>query len=60
MDRLTSNAGIDMRDSFARWVPHQIGTRRSDYEDACPHRLAGTMPPDRRVTVLADRGFGDH
>ena len=28
MDRLLSNAGIDVWDSFARWVPRQIGTRR--------------------------------
>ena len=27
VDRLLSNAGIDVWDSFARWVPHQIGTR---------------------------------
>ena len=28
VDRLMSNAGIDVWDSFARWVPHQVGTRR--------------------------------
>src|SRR3954463_2745097 len=28
VDRLLSNNGIDVWDSFARWVPHQIGTRR--------------------------------
>jgi len=28
VDRLLSNAGIDVWDSFARWVPRQIGTRR--------------------------------
>jgi len=27
VDRLLSNRGIDVWDSFARWVPHQIGTR---------------------------------
>jgi len=27
VDRLLSNSGIDVWDSFARWVPHQIGTR---------------------------------
>ena len=106
VDRLMSNAGIDVWDSFARWVPHQIGarrdilvamdwtdfdrdgqstlvlslatghgraapllwlsvwkdeiaSRRNDYEDACLCRLAETLPPDRRVTILADRGFGD-
>ncbi len=28
VDRLLSNAGIDVWDSFARWVPRQIGARR--------------------------------
>jgi len=106
VDRLMSNAGIDVWVSFARWVPRQIGTaqdilvamdwidfdhdaqstlalslvtshgrttpliwltvwkeeianRRNDYEDACLRRLAETIPPDCRVTILADRGFGD-
>lgn len=106
VDRLMSNAGIDVWDSFARWVPQQVGarqdilvamdwtdcdrdgqstlvlslvtghgraapliwltvwkeeiaTRRNDYEDACLRRLAETMPVGCRVTVLADRGFGD-
>src|SRR6201992_657082 len=106
VDRLMSNGGIDVGDSFARWVAPQIGaqrdilvamdwtdfdhdgqstlvlslvtghgraaaliwltvwkeeiaTRRNDYEDACLRRLAETMPPGRRVTILADRGFGD-
>lgn len=34
-------------------------TRRNDYEDACLRRLAGTIPAGCRVTILADRGFGD-
>ncbi len=106
VDRLISNAGIEVWDSFARWVPHQvnarpsilvamdwtdfdhddqstlvlslvtdhgraapliwltvwkeeIATRRNDYEDACLCRLAETVPPQCRVTILADRGFGD-
>src|ERR671933_2687440 len=28
VDRLLSNAGIDVWDSFAHWVPHQIGGRQ--------------------------------
>ncbi len=28
VDRMLSNHGIDVWDSFARWVPHQIGERR--------------------------------
>src|SRR5215213_6813428 len=28
VDRLLSNHGIDVWASFARWVPHQIGTRQ--------------------------------
>jgi hypothetical protein len=106
VDRLMSNPGIDVWDSFARWVPHQIGARRTilvamdwtefdhdgqstlvlslvtdhgraapllwltvwkeeltaqrnDYEDACLRHLAEIVPPDCRVTILADRGFGD-
>src|ERR1700710_627598 len=106
VDRLLSNNGIDVWDSFARWVPHQlngrgealvamdwtdfdhdgqstlvlslvtghgraapliwltvwkeeIATRRNDYEDACLCRLAETIPANCRVTILADRGFGD-
>jgi hypothetical protein len=106
VDRLMSNGGIDVWDSFARWVPQQVGahrdilvamdwtdfdhdgqstlvlslvtghgraapliwlsvwkeeiaTRRNDYEDACLRRLAETMPSGCRVTILADRGFGD-
>ena len=106
VDRLLSNHGIDVWDSFARWVPQQVGaqpdilvamdwtdfdhdgqstlvlslvtghgraapliwlsvwkdeiaTRRNNYEDACLRRLAETLPAGCRVTVLADRGFGD-
>jgi hypothetical protein len=106
VDRLLSNQAIDVWDSFARWVPHQlagrkdalvamdwtdfdhdgqstlvlslvtghgraapllwltvwkeeIATRRNDYEDACLRRLAELAPAGCRVTILADRGFGD-
>lgn len=106
VDRLLSNQSIDVWDSFACWVPHQIGTRRdilvamdwTDYdrdgqatlvlslvtghgratpllwlsvwkeelatrrngfEDACLVRLSQVLPPGCRVTILADRGFGD-
>jgi len=107
VDRLLSNQGINVWDSFARWVPHLIGTReeivvamdwtdfdgddqatlalnlvtnhgratplmwlsvwkdelkdqRNDFEDACLLRLSQIVPPGCRVTILADRGFGDH
>jgi hypothetical protein len=106
VDRLLSNAGIDVWNGFTRWVPQQVGARldilvamdwtdfdhdgqstlvlsqvtrhgqaapliwltvwkeeiaswRNDYEDACLRRLAETMLQDCRVTILADRGFGD-
>jgi hypothetical protein len=106
VDRLLSNAGIDVWESFARWIPHQIGPRRealvtmdwtdfdaddqatlvlslvtghgraapllwlsvwkeeltrqrNDFEDACLRRLAELVPSGCRVTILADRGFGD-
>ena len=106
VDRLLSNNGIDVWDSFARWVPHQVGERRdllvamdwtdfdpddqaalvlslvtghgraapllwlgvwkdeltnqrNDFEEACLRRLAELVPSGCRVTILADRGFGD-
>ena len=106
VDRLLSNAGIDVWDSFACWVPHQVGARtaalvamdwteydrdgqatlvlslvtghgraaplmwhsvwkeelsaqRNAYEDACLVRLRELVPQECKVTVLADRGFGD-
>ena len=107
VDRLLSNQGIDVWDSFACWVPHLIGARkeivvamdwtdfdsdgqatlafnlvtrhgratpllwltvwkdelteqRNDFEDACLVRLKQLVPPGCAVTILADRGFGDH
>ena len=107
VDRLLSNQGIDVWDSFARWVPHLVGSRReilvamdwtdfdhdgqatlalnlvtghgratpllwlsvwkdelaeqrNAFEDACLVRLSELVPPDCHVTILADRGFGDH
>ena len=106
VDRLLSNDGVDVWDSFAHWVPHQVGERRdalvamdwtdfdhddqatlvlslvtghgraapllwlsvwkgelaerrNDFEDACLCRLAELVPAGCRVTILADRGFGD-
>ena len=106
VDRLLSNSGIDVWESFVRWVPHQIGERRdilvamdwtefdhddqctlalhlvtghgraaplvwlsvwkdeltkrrNDIEDACLRRLAEVVPAGCRLTILADRGFGD-
>ena len=106
IDRMLSNNGIDVWDSFARWVPHQVGAsrdilvamdwtdfdhddqatlalhlvtgrgracpllwltiwkdelkdHRNDFEDACLRRLAELVPAGCRVTILADRGFGD-
>lgn len=107
VDRMLSNKGIDVWDSFTRWVPHLIGTRdeivvamdwtnfdgddqatlalnlvtdhgrampllwlsvwkdelkdqRNGFEDACLLRLSQLVPSGCRVTILADRGFGDH
>src|ERR671932_56673 len=107
VDRLLSNQGIDVWDSFAHWVPHVVGTRqtilvamdwtefdgdgqatlalhlvtgqgrttpllwlsvwkdeltdqRNAYEDACLVRLSEVLPAGCQVTLLADRGFGDH
>jgi len=107
VDRLLSNQGINVWESFAQWVPHLVGARRdivvamdwtdfdsdgqatlalnlvtthgratpllwltvwkeelaerrNDYEDACLVRLSQVLPPGCAVTILADRGFGDH
>ena len=107
VDRLLSNQGIDVWDSFAYWVPYLIGPRkeivvamdwtdydrdgqatlalnlvtrhgratpllwltvwkdeltdqRNDFEDACLVRLKQLVPCECAVTILADRGFGDH
>lgn len=37
----------------------EITKQRNDYEDACLRRLSELVPPGCRVTILADRGFGD-
>ena len=37
----------------------EVAKQRNDFEDACLRRLAETMPEGCRVTILADRGFGD-
>ena len=107
VDRLLSNGGIEVWESFARWVPHLVGSRtdivvamdwtdfdgddqatlalnlvtdhgrampllwlsvwkdelkdqRNAIEDTCLRRLSEVVPPGCRVTILADRGFGDH
>src|ERR1700739_4321949 len=47
VDRLLSNDGIDVWDSFARWVPHQIGGRRDILVaigwTACDHDEPATL-----------------
>jgi hypothetical protein len=106
VDRLLSNAKLDVWDLFALWVPYVLGERkeaiialdwtsfdgddhatlaaylvtshgratplmwktvvaselegvRNDHEDALLIRLQEVMPADVRVTILADRAFGD-
>ena len=38
----------------------ELKDQRNDFEDACLARLAELLPKGVRVTILADRGFGDH
>jgi len=38
----------------------ELKDARNDYEDACLRRLAEVLPVGVTVTILADRGFGDH
>lgn len=106
VDRLLSNAGIDVWDVFDRWIPEIIGARkeivvamdwtefdaddqstiainlvtrhgratpllwktvvksklknnRNRYEDEVLTKLKAALPSGVKVTVLADRGFGD-
>jgi len=106
VDRLLSNAGIDVWSIFAHWVPYIVGwkpeifvamdwtdfdaddqatimlslitgqgratplvwktvrksqlrRRRNAYEDEVLRRLAEVLPAETRVTIVADRGFGD-
>lgn len=37
----------------------ELKNRRNEYEDRCLARLAETLPTGTKVTILADRGFGD-
>ena len=37
----------------------ELKNQRNDFEDACLRRLAELVPAGCRVTILADRGFGD-
>ena len=37
----------------------QLRTRRNAYEYALCERLHRALPDDKRITLLADRGFGD-
>ncbi|MFL5252477.1 MAG: transposase [Rhodopila sp.] len=37
----------------------ELKNQRNAYEDTCLRRLAELVPPGYRVTILADRGFGD-
>ncbi len=38
----------------------ELKDRRNEYEDTVLARLAQVLPEDVEVTILADRGFGDH
>ena len=38
----------------------ELAGRRNAIEDACLARLAEVLPAGTKVTILADRGFGDH
>jgi hypothetical protein len=38
----------------------ELKDQRNDIEDTCLRRLSEVIPPGCQVTILADRGFGDH
>ena len=107
VDRLLSNAGVEVNDLFRLWVPFVVGARtkvvvaldwtdfdddgqstlalhlltshgratplmwmtfskatlrgrRNRCEDTILTHLRDCLPPGVKVTILADRGFGDH
>jgi hypothetical protein len=106
VDRMLSNAGIDLGDIFEKWVPYVVASRteivvaldwtdfdrdghstlvssmvtshgratplvwktvskdelkgnRNEVEDVLVTRLRAAVPLDVKITLLADRGFGD-
>jgi hypothetical protein len=38
----------------------ELKDQRNDVEDTCLRRWSEILPPEGRVTVLADPGFGNH
>jgi hypothetical protein len=38
----------------------ELTQQRNDYKDACLQRLHELVPAGRRITILADRGFGEN
>jgi len=41
------------------WRKSTLATHRNEYEDELLSRLREVVPPQVRVTIVADRGFGD-
>lgn len=56
VDRLLSNIDIDLWTYFVS----KLAGKRNDYEDELLVHFHDVLPPGIQVTVLADRGFGDH
>ena len=64
--RRSGNTGVNLVTGHGRAMPllwlsvwkDEFKDQRN--EDACLRRLSEVVPPGCRVTILADRGFGDH
>ena len=57
---LVTSHGRAMPLLWLSMLKDELKARRNDIEDACLARLHEVLPVGTKVTVLADRGFGDH
>ena len=68
MDRLLSNAGIDVWDRFARWAPQQAGTQtdilvamdRTDFDDDGQSTLVLSLVADSDDAARVFRTYSAH
>lgn len=57
---LVTSHGRAMPLLWLSMLKDELKARRNDIEDSCLARLHEVLPAGTKVTVLADRGFGDH
>ena len=57
---LVTSHGRAMPLLWLTMLKDELTNQRNAIEDACLARLSEVLPAGTRVTILADRGFGDH